>query len=115
MPDSPDDNHWQFGAPQNLVDSRYAMKDAPWISGSTRDNFSASLRTFICDTFPEEPLRDDGEDSIQVHTPHSPVPVLIQDLTFSDSAFPMSLPPLHVPRELDGLLRHIAVQCLFPG
>ncbi|KAJ7713580.1 hypothetical protein B0H14DRAFT_2644754 [Mycena olivaceomarginata] len=36
------------------------------------------------------------------------------DLTFSDSALPMPLPPLHVPRELDGLLRHIAVQCLFP-
>lgn len=68
MPDSPDDNHWRFGAPQNLVDSRYAMKNTPWINDFTRKNFTSTLRTFIRDTFPEESLQDDREDSIQVRT-----------------------------------------------
>ncbi|KAJ7079647.1 hypothetical protein C8R43DRAFT_910083, partial [Mycena crocata] len=66
MPDSPDGDHWRLGAPQNLVDSRYAMKKTPWISDSTRRNFTSTLRAFIRDTFPEEPLRDDGEELIQI-------------------------------------------------
>ncbi|KAJ7497907.1 hypothetical protein B0H11DRAFT_2189979 [Mycena galericulata] len=64
--DSPDEEHWKLGAPQNLVDSRYAMKNTPWIGDSARKNFSSTLRTFIRATFPEEALQDDGEDVIQI-------------------------------------------------
>ncbi|KAJ7019138.1 hypothetical protein C8F04DRAFT_1198019 [Mycena alexandri] len=66
MPDSAEDNHWRLGAPQNLVDSRYAMKNTPWISDATRNSFTSALRTFIREAFPEEPLRADGEDPIQI-------------------------------------------------
>ncbi|KAJ7937983.1 hypothetical protein B0H13DRAFT_2398301 [Mycena leptocephala] len=34
VPDVPNEDHWQLGSPQNLVDSRSAMKDATWISDS---------------------------------------------------------------------------------
>jgi hypothetical protein len=62
MADSPNDVHWQLGAPQNLIDSRYAMKNTPWIRDSTRKNFTSTLRTFIRYAFPEEVFRDDGDD-----------------------------------------------------
>ncbi|KAJ7150693.1 hypothetical protein C8R46DRAFT_1008182 [Mycena filopes] len=66
MPDSPDDNHWRLGAPQNLVDARNAMKTAPWITEATRKTFPSTLRTFIADTFSDEPLRTDGEGLLQL-------------------------------------------------
>ncbi|KAJ7743894.1 hypothetical protein B0H14DRAFT_3607170 [Mycena olivaceomarginata] len=64
--DAPDENHWKLGSPQNLVDSRFAMKDAVGINDSTRRNFYSDLRCFIQDTFPTEPLRDDGEETIMI-------------------------------------------------
>ncbi|KAJ7359336.1 hypothetical protein DFH08DRAFT_801158 [Mycena albidolilacea] len=64
--DSPDERHWQLGSPQNLVNSRFALKDAIWISGSTRHSFDSDLRSFIRNTFPDEPLREDGEDIITI-------------------------------------------------
>ncbi|KAJ6499836.1 hypothetical protein DFH09DRAFT_1336383 [Mycena vulgaris] len=66
MPDSLDKDHWRLGAPQNLVDVRSAMKNTTWINDSMRNNFTYTLRTFIRDTFPDELLRADGEDSIQI-------------------------------------------------
>ncbi|KAJ7845532.1 hypothetical protein B0H14DRAFT_2358069 [Mycena olivaceomarginata] len=64
--DAPDEHHWKLGSPQNLVNSRFAMKDAIWINDSTRRNFYSDLRSFIQDTFPTEPLRDDGEETIMI-------------------------------------------------
>jgi hypothetical protein len=64
VPDAPNDDHWQLGAPQNLVNSRFAMKDAVWTNDATRRSFHSDLRTFIRNSFPDEPLREDGEETI---------------------------------------------------
>ncbi|KAJ7665851.1 hypothetical protein DFH06DRAFT_1268156 [Mycena polygramma] len=64
--DAPNDDHWRLGSPQNLVDSRHAMKDALWINNQTRQTFDSDLRSFLQNTFPEEPLREDGEEIITV-------------------------------------------------
>ncbi|KAJ6474054.1 hypothetical protein C8R47DRAFT_1076489 [Mycena vitilis] len=67
MSDAPNDDHWRLGSPQNLVDSRHAMKDAVWINNLTRQMFDSDLRSFLRNTFPEEPLREDGEEIITVN------------------------------------------------
>ncbi|KAJ7274786.1 hypothetical protein C8J57DRAFT_1592115, partial [Mycena rebaudengoi] len=64
--DAPDKNHWRLGSPQNLVSSRFAMKDTTWINDLTRKNFHCDLRSFIQSTFPNEPLREDGEEIITI-------------------------------------------------
>ncbi|KAJ7700284.1 hypothetical protein B0H14DRAFT_3034133 [Mycena olivaceomarginata] len=64
--DTPDEHHWQLGSPRNLVNSRFAMQEAIWISTSTRRSFDTNLRSFIRNTFPDEPLREDGEDIITI-------------------------------------------------
>ncbi|KAJ7125530.1 hypothetical protein C8R43DRAFT_1146762, partial [Mycena crocata] len=65
VPDVPND-HWRLGSPQNLVNSRFAMKDAVWINDATRRTFHSDLRTFIREAFPNEPLREDGEETIMI-------------------------------------------------
>ncbi|KAJ7289653.1 hypothetical protein C8J57DRAFT_1628713, partial [Mycena rebaudengoi] len=67
MRDASNDNHWRLGAPGNFVSSRFAMKDTPWISDSTRRNFQSDLCSFIQNTFPDERLREDGEELFTIH------------------------------------------------
>ncbi|KAJ7430758.1 hypothetical protein B0H11DRAFT_2390246, partial [Mycena galericulata] len=66
VPDAPDEDHWRLGAPQNLVNSRFALKDAVWINDATRRNFHSDLRNFIRNAFPDEPFREDGEETITI-------------------------------------------------
>ncbi|KAJ7639763.1 hypothetical protein DFH06DRAFT_1271790 [Mycena polygramma] len=66
VPDAPNEDHWRLGSPQNLINSRYAMKETVWIDDTTRQNFHSDLRSFVRNTFPEEPLREDGEEIITI-------------------------------------------------
>ncbi|KAJ6470755.1 hypothetical protein C8R47DRAFT_1023403 [Mycena vitilis] len=66
IPDVPNEDHWRLGSPQNLVNSRYSMKDTVWIDDTTRQNFHSELRSFVRETFPDEPLREDGEEIITI-------------------------------------------------
>ncbi|KAJ7603016.1 hypothetical protein FB45DRAFT_1014955 [Roridomyces roridus] len=52
--DSDSDVHWRLGAPQNLVDSRAALRTANWIEPRVRDTFHDGLHKFLLATFPEE-------------------------------------------------------------
>ncbi|KAJ7902294.1 hypothetical protein B0H13DRAFT_2275023 [Mycena leptocephala] len=45
---------------------RFAMQDAVWINDVTRRNFHSDLRTFIRNSFPDEPLREDREETIMI-------------------------------------------------
>lgn len=65
-PDIPGEDHWRLGSPQNLVNSRFALKDAVWIKDATRRSFHSDLRNFIRNAFPDELLREDGEETIIV-------------------------------------------------
>ncbi|KAF7349530.1 hypothetical protein MSAN_01743400 [Mycena sanguinolenta] len=69
--DQPDDKHWRLGSPKHLVDSRFAMKDAVWITDSTRNSFHLDLRSFIRNAFPNELLREDAEETITVCYSHA--------------------------------------------
>ncbi|KAJ7194917.1 hypothetical protein GGX14DRAFT_377430, partial [Mycena pura] len=61
---SASDDHWRYGALGKRIDSRHALRDVVWLSEETRGNFDRTLRRFLRDTFPEETLRDDGEEQI---------------------------------------------------
>ncbi|KAJ7099053.1 hypothetical protein C8R43DRAFT_907591, partial [Mycena crocata] len=65
VPDAPD-QHWRLGSPQKLVNSRSTMKDVAWINDATCRSFHADLRKFIRNAFPDEPLREDGEETIML-------------------------------------------------
>ncbi|KAJ7715086.1 hypothetical protein DFH07DRAFT_1015398 [Mycena maculata] len=67
VPDAPDEHHWRLGAPQSQVNSKFALKNALWIDNATRHSFDSDLRNFIRDTFPDELLREDGEETITVN------------------------------------------------
>jgi hypothetical protein len=107
--DTPDEHHWQLGSPRNLVNSRFAMQEAIWISTSTRRSFDTNLRSFIRNTFPDEPLREDGEDIITVRC-KSWLGFLFQPCGGSaDPAVPVHLYPLHITRGLDRQMRCAAL------
>ncbi|KAJ6589204.1 hypothetical protein B0H19DRAFT_1103276 [Mycena capillaripes] len=61
--------HWPLGSGEKLIDSRWAMNSVGWIDTKTKNTFDINLRRFLRDTFPDEYIRDDGEQSIKIR-PH---------------------------------------------
>ncbi|KAJ7052426.1 hypothetical protein C8F01DRAFT_1065968 [Mycena amicta] len=60
------DEHWRLGAPGKLEDSRLALRDASWLDEDTRCNFDKKLRAFLRNAVPDEALRPDSEERIDI-------------------------------------------------